>query len=158
VLAIAREKAGDLGASVRCYERALQLLPNASDIANDLGRLAYRLGLLPVAEKLFGRYLEANPGAVEGVNNLACTLRDQGRFEDAIELLRPSINAEAGHALLWNTLGTILTERGDMAGSLVFFDEALRLDPAHTKARYNRANAKLSWATPKAPWWTWNRR
>jgi Tfp pilus assembly protein PilF len=50
VLAIAREKAGDYGAAVRCYERALALLPDASDIANDLGRLAYRLGMTVVAE------------------------------------------------------------------------------------------------------------
>lgn len=144
VLAIAREKATDFGAAVQAYERALALMPDSIDLVNDLGRLAYRLEMLPVAEKLFSKYLVGAPGAVEGVNNLACVLRDQSRFGEAIELIRPVLNAEPDHPMLWNTLGTVLSEQGDMAQSLIFFDEALRLDPAFVKARYNRANAQLS--------------
>jgi tetratricopeptide (TPR) repeat protein len=52
--------------------------------------------------------------------------------------------------MLWNTLGTVLTEQGDMAQSIVFFDEALRLDPGFVKARYNRANARQSLGDPLA--------
>jgi hypothetical protein len=43
---------------------------------------------------------------------------------------------------LWNTLGTVLVSRGDGATSLTFFDEALRLQPAHGKAYHNRAFAR----------------
>lgn len=148
VLAIAREKAGDLAQAVQCYERALQLLPDEAELANDLGRLAYRLGLHAVAEKLFHKHLLRNPGSVEGVNNLACALSDQRRFEEAVEVLRPLIYAEPHHAILWNTLGTVLSEQGEMTQAIVFFDEAVRLDPAFAKARYNRANAVLALGDP----------
>jgi tetratricopeptide (TPR) repeat protein len=144
VLAIAREKAGDFGDSVRCYERALALMPQEAELCNDLGRLAHKLGLYTVAEKFFHKYLAARPAAVDAVNNLACALRDQMRFDEAVEVLRPLIYAEPHHALLWNTLGTVLTERGEMEQAVVFFDEALRLDPSFAKAQYNRANARLS--------------
>lgn len=143
LLAIARERAGDFATSVRCYESALALLPDQAEIANDMGRLAYRMGMKETAEKLFSHYLARHPQSHEGANNLACALRDQGRFADAIETLKPAIAAHPEHPLLWNTLGTVVGEEGDPAGSITFFDEALRHDPAFAKARYNRGNARL---------------
>ena len=144
VLAICREKAGDVRSAITCYETALRLLPDHAEIANDLGRLAYMLGMKDVAEKLFAHFLARYPGHVEGANNLACALRDQERFEEAVELLRPVIYAEPESALLWNTLGTVLNEQGEIEQSITFYDEALRLDPDFARCRYNRANARLS--------------
>ena len=149
LLAICREKAGDFATSITCYETALQLLPDHAEIANDLGRLAYRLGQKELAEKLFHHFLLRWPGHVEGANNLACALRDQSRFDEAIEVLRPVIYAEPNHALLWNTLGTVLNEQGEIAQSVTFYDEALRLDPGFARARYNRGNARLALGDPK---------
>jgi tetratricopeptide (TPR) repeat protein len=148
LLAIARERAGDFATSVRCYESALALLPDQAEIANDMGRLAYRMGMKETAEKLFSHYLARHPQSHEGANNLACALRDQGRFADAIETLKPAIAAHPEHPLLWNTLGTVVGEEGDPAGSITFFDEALRHDPAFAKARYNRGNARLVLGDP----------
>ncbi len=51
LLAIAREKAGAFADSIQAYEKALVLLPNSAEVANDLGRLAYRMGMKAVAEK-----------------------------------------------------------------------------------------------------------
>ncbi|CAN5156506.1 glycosyltransferase FlmG [soil metagenome] len=144
LLAICREKAGDFTGSLKCYETALELCPDEPEIANDLGRLAYAMGMKDTAEQLFAHYLRRKPDQPEGVNNLACAQRDQLRFAESIETLRPAIEAHPEHPLLWNTLGTILAEQGEMAGSVTFFDEALRLDPAFAKARYNLANAKLA--------------
>ncbi len=144
VLAIALEKCGELLQSLQAYERALQLLPGYDEIANDLGRLAYRLNLLDQAEKLFAWYFVRNPGSPDAANNLGCTLRDQSRFTDAIEVLRPAILAQPTSAMLWNTLGTVLYEQGDMAQAMTFLDEAIRVDPTHAKALYNRANTRLS--------------
>jgi tetratricopeptide (TPR) repeat protein len=144
ILAVAREKAGDFVSSLQAYEAALALLPDQSEVANDLGRLAFRMGLKDVAEQLFRRYLETHPLSFEAANNLACTVRDQGRSAEAIEILRPAIKANPNDALLWNTLGTVVSEDGDLRTAITFFDEALRLDPGFAKARYNRGNARLA--------------
>lgn len=143
LLAIAREKASDFKTSITAYESALALMPNHSDIANDLGRLAYRLGMKEVAVQLFEHHRAAHPDCAQGANNLACALRDLHHYEASIEVIRPAIMAHPESPALWNTLGTILAEQGDMANALTFFDEALRLDAAFAKARYNRANALL---------------
>ena len=52
------------------------------------------------------------------------------------------IQIEPAEPTLWNTLGTVLSDQGQMAQSLTFYEEALRLDPAFAKARYNRANVR----------------
>jgi len=143
LLAISRERAGDFGASIRCYESALSLLPNQAEIANDLGRLAYRMDMKETAEKLFRHYLVSFPLSHEAANNLACALRDQSRFEEAIDALKPVLMANPELPLLWNTLGTVMAEQGDVPASVTFFNEALRLDSHFAKARYNRGNATL---------------
>jgi tetratricopeptide (TPR) repeat protein len=144
LLAIAREKAGDFKSSVQAYEAALGLIPDQAEVANDLGRLAYRMGMKEIAEQLFLHYLAWRPDSHEAANNLACAVRDQGRFAEAIEILRPAITANPAEPLLWNTLGTVLSDQGDMEGSVTFFDEALRLDETFCKARYNRGNARMA--------------
>jgi tetratricopeptide (TPR) repeat protein len=142
VLAICREKSGDLGQALLAYEAALKLLPNETDVAHDLGRLAQQMGYLEIAEKLLLKYLAADPGHVEATNNLACVQRDQKRYGDAVETLRALLGVEPESPVLWNTLGTVLSDQGDMGTALTFFEEALRHDPTFAKARYNRANAR----------------
>ena len=148
VLAICREKSGDLGQALLAYEAALKLLPNETDVAHDLGRLAQQMGYLDIAEKLLLKYLAADPGHVEATNNLACVLRDQKRYGDAVETLRALLGVEPESPVLWNTLGTVHSDHGDMATALTFFEEALRHDPAFAKARYNRANARQPLGDP----------
>ncbi|MFN3560035.1 MAG: tetratricopeptide repeat protein [Brevundimonas sp.] len=142
VLAICQEKQNRFGPAITAYEAALKLLPDHTDIAHDLGRLAQRLGYLDIAEKLLLKFLAANPGHIEATNNLACVMRDQSRYGDAIETLRPLLQIEVDSPVLWNTLGTVLNDQGRLDEALTFFEEALRLDPAFAKARYNRANVR----------------
>jgi len=144
ILAICREKADDFTTSLKCYETALQLSPDEPEIANDLGRLAIRMGFKDLAEQLFIAYLEKVPGSVAGANNLACAQRDLLRYDEAQATISDAIYANPEAALLWNTLATIQAERGEVATSVQFFDEALRLNPDFHSCRYNRGGAKLS--------------
>lgn len=142
VLAIAREKLGDYGSSLRAYDAALKLLVDHGAVAGDLGRLAFRLNMPEFAVGLFAHARIAHPDNVEVSNNLACALREMNRESEAIEVLKESIGAHPESPALWNTLGTVVCNTGDPAGSIVFFDEALRLNPNYSKAWHNRAFAK----------------
>lgn len=144
LLAISREAAGDFAGSITCYESALGLLPDHAEIANNLGRLAFRLGQSEVAEKLFRHFLLRFPNHHEGANNLACALRDQGRFDEAIDVLKACLTVTPQYPMVWNTLGTVLAEQGDATTAQIFFDQALTLQPDFPKARYNRGNMHLA--------------
>lgn len=141
LLAIAEEKLGDWTASLDAYEKAFALKPDSPEVANDLGRLAFRMGMLPQAEVLFRYHISQRPNAPESANNLGCVLRDQLRYQEAIDVLSAAIQANPASAMLWNMLGTIMSDMGDCQQAEVFFSETLRLAPNHAKARYNRSNA-----------------
>lgn len=148
ILAICREKSGHLVHALNAYEAAIQLLPDENAVAHDLGRLAQRLGYLDIAEKLLLKFLSVEPGHIDATNNLACVMRDQQRYDAAVQTLSDLIQVEPGSPILWNALGTVLADQGRSAESLPFFDEALRLDPGFAKARYNRANSRLPLGDP----------
>ena len=143
LLGIARERAGDYANSVRAYEAALQLLPDHADVSNDLGRLAYRMGMLEQAEKLFTHYVNHAPHEPQGYNNLASAVKDQGRREEAIDILKAAIAQHPGSAMLWNTIGTAMLEVGDMQLAATFIGEAVRLDAKFHKGRYNLSQIKM---------------
>lgn len=144
LLAITRERASDFASSVKAYEAALALIPEHAEVANDLGRLAFRMGMKVQAEKLFRHFLARHPGHPEAINNLGCALRDQRRFDDAIALLKPALGERPRNVQLWNTLGTVVAEQGDYPNAEIFFQESLRLDPDFYKSRYNLGNARLA--------------
>lgn len=143
LLAIARERAGDYVNSVRAYEAALQLLPDHAEVSNDLGRLAYRMGMLEQAEKLFTHYVNHAPQEPQGYNNLASAVKDQGRRDEAVDILKAAIAQHPGSAMLWNTIGTVMIESGDMEMAGTFMSEAVRLDPKFHKGRYNLSQVKM---------------
>jgi tetratricopeptide (TPR) repeat protein len=142
ILGIAREKLGDYGSSLRAYDAALKLLVDHGAVAGDLGRLAFRLNMPEFAAGFFAHFRIAQPDNIEAANNLACALRELNREAEAIELLKETIAAHPESPALWNTLGTVVCNTGNPDGSIVFFDEALRLEQNYSKAWHNRAFAK----------------
>ena len=142
VLAVAREQSGDLTDALRCLDAALKLAPENDELAYTIGHVAFRLGQPEIGEKLFRYYVARQPDSAAGANNLACALRGQMRFGEAIEVIRTAINRAPHLPMLWNTLGSILTEQGDMQKALIFYDEAVRLDPTYARALYNRSTAR----------------
>jgi tetratricopeptide (TPR) repeat protein len=146
VLAIAREQCGDFRSSIAAYESALALLPDHGDVANDLGRLACRMGMAELAVQLFTLYRQAHPECPQGANNLACALRDLHHYPLAIDVLKAAIGANPEVAMLWNTLATVVIAGGDTAAAMPFLEEAVRLEPDFAKARYTRAMARLEFA------------
>ena len=144
LLGIARERAGDFASSVSAYDAALKLLPDHAEVANNLGRLAYRMGMFEQSEKLFRHFLAKHPGHPEGANNLSCVLRELNRAPEATEVLRSAIEQNPEYPVLWNGMGTVVADQGDFATAKIFFEEALRLDPIFPKARYNHGNALLA--------------
>lgn len=144
LLGIARDKLNNRAGALEAYEKALALSPENPAVANDLGRLAYRMDMLPQAETLFRHCLAHKPAAPEASNNLGTLLRKQMRFDDAIDVLRASLLAHPGEGMLWVTLGTVLSEAGRLEEAATFYNEALRLNPKDAKAHYNLAGAEFA--------------
>ncbi|MFN7416984.1 MAG: tetratricopeptide repeat protein [Alphaproteobacteria bacterium] len=150
ILAVAQEGCGDFTTSLSCYEAALKLLPDDPDILTNLGRLAIRMGMHPVAEQLFLHFLSRKPEDPEGINNLALAMASQGHNQKAIALLKDFISRHPTHANLWNSLAGMLAEEGDIENASVFYREALRLSPRLARARYNIGSLLLDTGDPRS--------
>ncbi|WP_309643081.1 tetratricopeptide repeat protein, partial [Phenylobacterium sp.] len=144
ILGVCRERAGDFTGALQAYEAALSFAPDEPELASDLARLALKMGMAQVAEGLLRSYLARRPDSVDALNNLGVAQRDQMKFGLAVETLRGAIQANPDSAMLWNTLASVLTLQGQTEQALVFYDEALRLEPGFAGALYNRAMARLA--------------
>ncbi len=129
VLAMALERMGHQHKSLVTYERAFQLDPQDPELLINLGLTAWNLKLTEGAAKMFQLYIAACPDSPLGYNNLGSVLCDLGHPEDGIETLRAALFRMPGEAILWNSLATILAEQGRADESLVFYNEAARLEP-----------------------------
>ena len=142
VLGISRDKCNDYFNSLNCYEKALLLDPENILIGKDLGRLAYRMGNMAIAIKIFELLLARDPYDTETLNNLCSALRETNQLDLAIDLLKTGLKDNPQSDLLWNTLATILNVKGDLATAVIFYDEAVRLNPKNYQAIHNRALAR----------------
>jgi tetratricopeptide (TPR) repeat protein len=141
VTAVGVEKLGHLSKALDFYHRAWELDPSDADIYQNLSLVAWKLDMLPAAEKFLRLYLQMRPGNVDGTINLAGVLRDDARFDDAIELLRTALFVDDQNPPLWNALGTVLLEQGKPEQSITFYEEALRLNPDFSRGWHNLAYA-----------------
>jgi Flp pilus assembly protein TadD len=142
-LAADQATGGQLSGAISTLRQALDLAPDHPAVLSDLGRLALRMGEAKTAEVLFERAYAADPSNPEAADDLAQALRDQGRYGEAVAVLRPILEASPDLPGLWNTLGAIVNAEGDSATALIYFDEALRLAPSFAAARYNRSGVLM---------------
>jgi len=118
-------------------QEALRIAPDNPLIPAVLADIAKRNGDLESAEKCARIASQIDPLNWRNCASLALILRDQGRFEEAIGLLRGQIMACQDEPILWNTLAAVLVDFGDVENAKTFAREALRLNPRHYEAMHN---------------------
>lgn len=132
-------KAHDLAAALDAYQSALALTPDDPDLLAEVARLAETLETYEVAATLWGRMAFLAPERLEAVDGHARALRELGRFDEAVAMLREALLIHPQEARLWNALGVALMQQGRGETALTFLDEAVRLDARLAPALYNRA-------------------
>ena len=130
-------------AALDAYQLALSFDPDSLVIARHLADLAFRLGQWDMAEKLYVHLITHGEQDIATLCAFAATLREQGRFDEAIELLKSLLGQHPGEAPLWEGLGAIMAAKGERDTALVFLDEALRLAPDNLHALFNRGCTRV---------------
>jgi tetratricopeptide (TPR) repeat protein len=133
----------NLPAAFDAYQHALSLAPDSAEIIHHLADLAFRLTQWDVAEKLYAHLCARDAADVAGMTGYAATLREQGRYDDAIELLKTALGHAPQVAALWESLGSVMLSQCNRDMALVFLDEALRLDPGNLPALFNRGCVRM---------------
>jgi serine/threonine-protein kinase len=119
-------------------EEALRKYAGAHAFANLLGTLHFEQGHLTEAEQAFRLSIRLQPDAVLAYANLNATLLQQGRSDEALQVLQQGLQV-APNAMLYTNLGNALFQRGDYVGAADAFEQAVT-PPAGTPDNY------LGWA------------
>jgi tetratricopeptide (TPR) repeat protein len=142
-LARALEAQGDLTAALEVYRQAMALRSDSPAISGDMGRLALRMGKYDVAEDVLTLHIRMAPPGVEAIANLALAQAMLKAPHRANATLKAALEADPSQSLLWLTLAQVQCFDGRHAQAIVFFEEALRFDPASTRAQDGLADALL---------------
>lgn len=142
VLALTLERQNRLPEAFDAYQALLARLPSPpADVVHDLARLAFRLDQMDMAEKLYRFVIQAEPDNVTAIAGLASSLRQQMKYDAAIDILKSALGTHPADSELWNVLGTVVNAKNDPQTALTFFDEALRLNADNHQARFHRGIA-----------------
>ena len=140
VMGLMLYRLGRLSRALDFLETAWRIDPKDPEIYQKLGLVAWKLDMLEAAEKFYRIECQLAPASTDGIINLAGVLRDQSKFEEAIEILRTAIYADQQNHELWNSMGTVINDSGKPAEAATFYLEALRIKPDYGRAHNNMAN------------------
>jgi len=88
----AAEKIADPERVLSTYIAALNRWPGNLTALIGIGNIAYKLHDLGQAERAFSQAVKDHPDSVAAYNNLAQTLADQARYEEALEYARRAVS------------------------------------------------------------------
>ena len=149
----------NLLAEVKQYENSFQYYENAlkansykylepgtrlveADVRNQYALALSKMKLVDRALEQFKAVRALNPNGVASDINAAVLLSDNGRSEEAIELLKSAIEVHPEHPIIWNNLGSIEEGLGRYNDALEHFQKAHQFAPQHATIRNkNRLHA-----------------
>lgn len=99
----------------------------------------HRAGRLDLAEEIYRRILAAEPGHADALHLLGAAAHQQGRHEDAVDLIQAALKLRETEAA-FNNLGKAYHALGKMAEAEVCYRQALELNPHYASAYNNLAN------------------
>jgi arylsulfatase A-like enzyme/Flp pilus assembly protein TadD len=133
-------RAGRLDSARRSLERLVAADPGNSVFCANLGQV-YRLQRsFSRAVELYRRAVALAPDDPDARYNLAVTLREAGRLEEAQAAVQEAIRRDPGRPEAHNALGIVFWSRGRPKEALAEFDRAAALDPRDPQTRNNRGN------------------
>jgi tetratricopeptide (TPR) repeat protein len=118
-----------------CCQQALELDPDHADTLHLMGLLSLQAKQYDHAVAWISRAIRQDPRP-DYLANLGTTLREQGRYEEALKVLDKAIQLKPEDTRPWIKLGYVLTDLQRPADALVAFQHVLKLDPHHWDAAY----------------------
>jgi tetratricopeptide (TPR) repeat protein len=120
-----------------CYQRAIDLRPDLSDLHSNLGYALSKLGRLDEAATSLGMAVQLNPNNPKAHYNLGEAFAQQGRLDEAATCYRAVITLQPDIAEAHNNLGFILGEQGRLEEAIDCLHKAIAIRPDFSQAYAN---------------------
>jgi tetratricopeptide (TPR) repeat protein len=142
-LANALRGAGNIGAAIAAYTRAIALRRDFTAAIVNLGVAHAVAGQWPGAIAAFSRAVALQPDNVEYQHNLASALQCGGRREEAVLSYRAALRLRPHFAEGWAALGNVYAELNQPQNAIDAFQRAVAIRPNFPVAQLNLGLAQL---------------
>jgi tetratricopeptide (TPR) repeat protein len=130
---------GQLEQAMLAYEQVLQLAPKHFQAMHHVGIGSFQMGDPVLAEHFIRSALEINPNVAEAHSNLGNALKEQQRFEEAVDSYDAALALQANDPNTYYNRGIALQALRRQEDALASYDRALALNAADHQAWNNRA-------------------
>jgi predicted O-linked N-acetylglucosamine transferase (SPINDLY family) len=128
---------GQLEASVKMFETAVNIKPDYAEAHNNLGNAFKDLGRFDDAVNSYQKAIEIKPEFAEAHNNLGNAFKDLGRFDDAVNSYQKSIYLNKDISEIHYNLGLVFKKLNRLDAAIKSFLNALNLNPTFSEALNN---------------------
>ena len=108
-------RAGELAEAERLYRRVLEMHPSHAGAVHLMGLLAYQVGKVEMAESLLRDAMKRDAFNAAFPADLAEIFREQGRFDEALDFYRKSLELNSEIAQTHHNFATLLERTGQSA-------------------------------------------
>jgi tetratricopeptide (TPR) repeat protein len=116
-----------------CCEKALSLDPDHADTLHLTGLLSIRAQQYDLAVEWIARAIRLDPKPIY-LSSLGTTLRQQGRYDEALKTFEKTLQLAPDDAELWSLFGHVLSDLDRPDDAILALQRALKLKPGHWAA------------------------
>jgi tetratricopeptide (TPR) repeat protein len=128
---------GDFRGGVTAFGACLTKRPSWPEAQLNEGIAHWRAGDFVAARESFEAVLTQTPASVEALRGLASISLEQADYPQAFRLHQRLVEVGERSPAVYYNLGLICQKRGEMRDAIVFYRDALKLDPDYPEALLN---------------------
>ena len=137
ILGACYKSLGQLDASIRMFQTAVDIKPDYAEVYNNLGITQMQLKQLNAAVESFNKALVIIPNYAEAYNNLGNAFKELRQFTVAIKNYQKAISIKPELAEGHNNLGLTFLSLGHIKKSAECFERAIAIKPDFASAHNN---------------------
>ena len=137
VLGFSHLQMGHFTEAEKAYRRALELDPDDATTRMNLAQTLRNLGKMAEADAINGQQAGDSTNDLFAANNHAAMLIDQGKAQEASEILVNVVQHSPGFPMAWHNLGRAYAATGELDKAIDASKQAIELVPVFTDARIN---------------------
>ena len=123
--------------AILCYQKALEIKPDFSEVYNNMGTAFQGQGKSTDAVSCYKKALEIKPDYVSAYYNLGNAFQEQGEFNEAISYYQKTLELRPDYAEAYNNIGAMFQEQGKLSEAISCYQKALGLKPDYAEAYNN---------------------
>ncbi|MDR4497859.1 MAG: tetratricopeptide repeat protein [Candidatus Scalindua sp.] len=136
-LAVSYQESGDFIKAREQYEELIKRYPSDHEIHHNLGSVYQELGDFDAAIKEYEKAILIKPDYHEARNNLGFALYKKGDLRSAMHEFKIILDANSKDVQCITNLGVLSKKLNYPERAILFFEQALSIDPAYPIAHYN---------------------